>query len=80
MIINLRPTKPESLNTIVEEFETRFESEEQQQEMVDLIAEALGRPDGEAERKAMTDNAEAARNFEQESYEAQVQAHLKMED
>jgi len=78
MIMNLRPTKPESLNTIVEEFETRFESEEEQQEMVDLIAEALGRPDGEAERQAMVDNATEARKIEHEA--AKVQEELKMEE
>jgi hypothetical protein len=79
MIMNLRPTKPESLNTIVEEFETRFESEEQQQEMVDLIAEALGRPDGAAERQAMVDNAEDARKVDQEVQYARMQEELKME-
>ena len=53
MIANLRPTKPESLNTIVEEFETRFPEEEVQQKIVDVIIEALGSPDGSAERQAM---------------------------
>lgn len=53
MIANLRPTKPESLNTIVEEFETRFPEEDVQQKIVDVIIEALGSPDGSAERQAM---------------------------
>jgi len=53
MIANLRPTKPESLNTIVEEFETRFPEEDVQQKIVDVIIEALGSPDGTAERQAM---------------------------
>jgi hypothetical protein len=60
MILNLRPTKPESLNTIVEEMEDRF-PDEQQNEIVAVIAEVLGSPDGEAERQAMTDNAAEAR-------------------
>ena len=61
MILNLRPTKPENLNTIVEEMEERFPGDELQNEIVRVIAEVLGRPDGEAERQAMTDNAKEAR-------------------
>jgi hypothetical protein len=61
MILNLRPTKPENLNTIVEEMEERFPEDELQNEIVGVIAEVLGRPDGEAERQAMTDNAKEAR-------------------
>jgi hypothetical protein len=61
MILNLRPTKPENLNTIVEEMEERFPGDELQNEIVGVIAEVLGRPDGEAERQAMTDNAKEAR-------------------
>jgi hypothetical protein len=60
MIMNLRPTKPENLNTIVEEMESRF-TDEEQNNIVQVIAEVLGRPDGEAERQAMTDNAKEAR-------------------
>lgn len=60
MIMNLRPTKPENLNTIVEEMESRF-TDEEQNKIVQVIAEVLGRPDGEAERQAMTDNAKEAR-------------------
>jgi hypothetical protein len=61
MIMNLRPTKPENLNTIIEEMEDRFPNDEQQLKIVTLIAEVLGKPDGEAERQAMTDNAKEAR-------------------
>jgi hypothetical protein len=61
MILNLRPTKPENLNTIVEEMEERFPGEELQFEIVQVIAEVLGKPDGEAERHAMSENAKEAR-------------------
>jgi hypothetical protein len=61
MIMNLRPTKPENLNTIIEEMEDRYPNDEQQLKIVTLIAEVLGKPDGEAERQAMTDNAKEAR-------------------
>tara|TARA_R110002060_G_scaffold23255_9_gene31527 strand:- start:154 stop:528 length:375 start_codon:yes stop_codon:yes gene_type:complete len=57
MIMNLRPTKAESLNTIVEEMDDRF-SDEQQLEIVEIIAEVLGTADGTAERQAMNDQAE----------------------
>ena len=62
MILNLRPTKPESLNTIVEEMEERFPGDDLQYEICGVIGDVLGRPDGEAERQAMTDNAAEARN------------------
>jgi DNA-directed RNA polymerase III subunit RPC9 len=61
MILNLRPTKPENLNTIVEEMEGRFPGEELQLEICGIIAEVLGKPDGEAERQAMSENAIEAR-------------------
>ena len=61
MILNLRPTKPENLNTIVEEMEGRFPGENLQFEIVGVIAEVLGKPDGEAERQAMSENAKEAR-------------------
>ncbi len=64
MILNLRPTKPENLNTIVEEMEERFPGDELQNEIVRVIAEVLGKPDGEAERQAMTDNAKEARKVQ----------------
>lgn len=68
MIMNLRPHKPESLNTMVEEMETRF-TDEEQHEIVRLITEALGKPDGDAERQAMTDNANEARKVQGEKME-----------
>lgn len=61
MILNVRPTKPENLNTIVEEMEGRFPGEEQQLAICAIITEVLGKPDGEAERQAMSDNAIEAR-------------------
>jgi hypothetical protein len=73
MIMNLRPTKPESLNTIVEEMEERF-PDGIQMEIVGIIGEVLGKPDGEAERQAMSDNAKEARKeqFDQESREGEA--------
>jgi hypothetical protein len=71
MIMNLRPTKPENLNTIIEEMEERFSSDEQQQKIVDLIAEVLGKPDGEAEIQAMKDNAKEARQEQRERDQGQ---------
>lgn len=59
MILNHRPVTLSNLTFIVEEFELRFPEEEVQQEMLDIIAEILGIPDGEAERKAMEDGKEA---------------------
>ncbi|KAF5590126.1 hypothetical protein FPANT_6061 [Fusarium pseudoanthophilum] len=41
MIINLRPASVAALNTVVEEMSERF-SEEQQEAMVNIIAEVLG--------------------------------------
>lgn len=65
MIMNLRPTKPEALNTIVEELETRFPGDEEQMAIVRVITEVLGKPDGEAERQAMTDNAMEKRKVQE---------------
>jgi hypothetical protein len=62
MILNLRPTKPENLNTIIEEMEERFPGDDVQAEILGVIANVLGRPDGEAERQKMTENARDARN------------------
>lgn len=67
MILNLRPTKPESLNTIVQEMEQRFPEDDTQLEIVRVISEVLGRPDGEAERHAMTETATNARKVEEEA-------------
>lgn len=67
MIMNLRPSKPENLNTIIEQMEDRFPQEETQYEIVRIIGEILGRPDGEAERNAMTQNAKEARKVEEEA-------------
>jgi len=67
MIMNLRPTKPENLNTIVEEMEERFPGDELQLEIVREIASVLGRPDGVAETQAMANNAKAARKEEEEA-------------
>lgn len=60
MIMNQRPANPGNLNTIVEELEGRFD-DDQQMAIVDAIGEVLGKADGEAERQAMTENANKAR-------------------
>ena len=60
MIINLRPANLGNLNTIVEELEGRFD-DEQQKAIVEAIIEVLGKADEEAERLAMTNNANQAR-------------------
>ncbi|TVY40335.1 DNA-directed RNA polymerase III subunit [Lachnellula occidentalis] len=57
MMLNLRPTTLENLNTIFQEMETRF-GEEDQTEILDVITRVLGTPDGEAERQAMADVTE----------------------
>lgn len=44
MIMNLRPIKPESLNAVIEEMESRFPEEETQFEICAAIEEVLGKP------------------------------------
>lgn len=78
MIMNLRPANAGNLNSVVEEMEDRF-SDEQQEEIVAIIAEVLGRPDGEAERQAMTDIAKEAR--QEEFYQvSQQQEVMELDD
>ncbi|SZF04644.1 unnamed protein product [Blumeria hordei] len=52
MIINLRPTKPENLNTVIEEMDSRFPEEDTQSEICAAIMGVLGQPNGEAENAA----------------------------
>ncbi|TAQ90148.1 hypothetical protein B7494_g1565 [Chlorociboria aeruginascens] len=61
MILNLRPTKPENLNVIIEEMETRFPGDELQNKIVHAIMNVLGAPGSNAEAKLMGDNGTAAR-------------------
>ena len=77
MVMNLRPSKPENLNTIVEEMEERF-SDDTQKEIVRVITEVLGKPDGEAERQAMSDNAKEARK-EQEDQDARIEGLIVLD-
>ncbi|KAG5998114.1 hypothetical protein E4U52_001715 [Claviceps spartinae] len=44
MVLNLRPASVASLNTIIEDMSERF-SEEQQEDMVNIVAQVLGRFD-----------------------------------
>lgn len=67
MIINLRPTQPEILNTIVEMMEQRFPGDEQQGEICTAIRTALGAPNADAERQAMLEGAQEARDHENEA-------------
>lgn len=78
MIINIRPASESNLNTVLEQMEERF-TDEQQQEIVAIIGDVLGRPDGEAERHAMTENAKEARQeeFNQVSQQEEV---MKVDD
>lgn len=46
MILNLRPASMAALNTIIEDRSDRF-SEDQQEEMVNIVAEVLGRFEAE---------------------------------
>lgn len=80
MILNLRPTKPASLNTIVEQMYERFPNLEQQLEICDTIADVLGRPDGEAERQAMTESATEARTKELEVVQDTVDGEVMTVD
>jgi hypothetical protein len=61
MIINLRPTKPEILNTIVEQMEDRFPGDDVQWEICRVITRVLGSPNSQSERLAMEENAAVAR-------------------
>jgi len=63
MMLNLRPTKLENLNTIIQEMEGRF-GEEDQTEILGVITRVLGKPDGEAERQAMADTTEGLKKAE----------------
>ncbi|CZS96419.1 hypothetical protein WAI453_009944 [Rhynchosporium graminicola] len=65
MIMNLRPTKLESLNTIVEEMDDRY-TEDQQSEIVEIIRGVLGTADGNVERQAMVDQAEVLKGQQPE--------------
>lgn len=58
MILNLRPADVVALNTVVENMAERF-TDEQQQDMVDVIARVLGRFDG-AEQAADAGATDAA--------------------
>ena len=73
MIMNIRPASESNLNTVLEQMEERF-TDAQQVEIVTIIGEVLGRPDGEAERHAMTENAKEARQeeFNQVSQQEEV--------
>jgi len=58
MIMNLRPIKPEILNTVVDSMEQRFEGDEQQAEICAAIAGALGQPNVEAEIEELRNGKE----------------------
>ncbi|KAG9231056.1 DNA-directed RNA polymeras-like protein III subunit RPC9 [Amylocarpus encephaloides] len=80
MILNLRPTKPENLNTIVEEMEERFPGDEDQLAILSVIEAVLGRPDGDAETKAMKANANKAREAEQgDEEDVEITTEQKMD-
>jgi hypothetical protein len=72
MMLNLRPTKLENLNTIIQEMEDRFPGEVMQKEILAVITKVLGKPDDEAERQTMADNTELLKKRQAEELEAQV--------
>lgn len=67
MIFNHRPTHISHLSFLLEEVGERFPQIDTQWEIVNIIAEVLGAPDGEAERNAMEKNAKDARERQAES-------------
>ncbi|KAH8677296.1 RNA polymerase Rpb4-domain-containing protein [Xylariales sp. PMI_506] len=62
MILNLRPTAASSLNTVIEDMETRF-TEEQQEDILNGIIEVLGSfpEEGEEEQGDVMETTETAR-------------------
>jgi hypothetical protein len=67
MIFNHRPTHIAQLSILLEDLEQRFPQRDTQQEIIDIIAEVLGAPDGEAERTAMEKNACDSRERQKEA-------------
>lgn len=60
IILNLRPTDVVALNTVVEDMVERF-TEEQRQEIVDIIAQVLGQFEAtEAEQAEQAEQADDA--------------------
>ncbi|KAL2019115.1 hypothetical protein VTK56DRAFT_10066 [Thermocarpiscus australiensis] len=55
-ILNLRPASSAVLSTAIEDMEERF-TEEEQNKIVDIIAEVLGRDEPEPEPEEMADDA-----------------------
>jgi hypothetical protein len=61
MIMNLRPVKPEILNTIVDSMEARFPGDEQQAEICEAIRGALGQPNVQKEIEEMRNGKESGK-------------------
>ncbi|KAI1411164.1 RNA polymerase Rpb4-domain-containing protein [Hypoxylon sp. FL1857] len=57
MILNIRPSNIPILNTVIEDMEDRFNGD-QQQEILDIIAEVLGQFPQEAEGEAVMETTE----------------------
>lgn len=72
MIMNLRPVKPEILNTIVDSMEARFPGDEQQSEICEAIRGALGQPNVEAELEEMRNGKESAKGEGAEEVDGDV--------
>lgn len=75
MMLNLRPTTLENLNSIIQEMEGRF-GEEDQTGILDVITRVLGKPDGDAERQAMADTTEGLKK-QAVDFEAQTDQQPK---
>ena len=80
MIMNLRPIKPEILNTVVDSMESRFPGDEQQAEICEAIRGALGQPNWDVEREDMKNDAEEARKNAGEGEIEEVDGDAVMED
>ena len=62
-ILNLRPSSSALLSTAIEDMEERF-TEEEQQKIVDIIAEVLGRDEHPAEGNGAGDDDDAMPSIE----------------
>lgn len=58
MILNIRPTDIQAMNTVIQEIDARY-TEEQQEDMLAAIVKVLGQPEEGAQREAMERDKEA---------------------
>lgn len=58
MILNMRPTDIQAMNSVIQEIDERY-TESEQEDMLAAIVRVLGQPDEGAEREAMERDKEA---------------------